>query len=217
MIKANFKVVKDDPHNDDQYLLGFYETEQDARNDMREMPSIYPSWIRTPQELVVKRVHPEMILCPVATDYSHYCRSLIPSDEWKRVMKSDASAEISANNMMCGFGGRTYYNLSKMIPKDWTVIDIGCAYNPQSYFFMYHKRHIAVEMPYCDSDFHFEFFKAPNTELMFKSGQEFIKDVLPTLDLDLEKTFAICNYVPSNECCEMVRKTFKNCFCYYPK
>lgn len=220
MIKANFKVVKDDPHNDDQYLLGFYETEQDARNDMREMPSIYPSWIRTPQELVVKRVHPEMILCPVATDYSHYCRSLIPSDEWKRVMKSDASAEISANNMMCGFGGRTYYNLSKMIPKDWTVIDIGASYGAQSYFFQSHSKYIAVE-PFKNDNYgwHFESFKANGTERYEMTAGEFIKEMLPKLKLDLNKTFAIANYTPNwfgENPIELVRSHFSNIWTFYP-
>ena len=185
-----------------------------AREAMYEMPKRCPSWIKSTRELVVKRIHPDMIACPVGTDYEHYLRWLIPDEEWKRVMNSDARAEIDHNNMTCGRG--TYYMLSKMIPKDWTVIDFGCAYNPQSYLFMYHQRHIAIEPQYMGEDFYFEYFQAPHTELLRMSGQAFIKWELPKMDLDLKKTFAICNYVPSDECCEMVRNVFTNVFTFYP-
>lgn len=214
MDKRTYKLVKQDQHNEDQYLLGFYETEMQAREAIRDMPAIYPHWIKSTMDLIVKRIHPDMIPCPVGTDYEHYLRWLIPDDEWKRVMDSDARAEISANNMTCGRG--TYYMLSKMIPKDWTVIDFGCAYNPQSYLFMYHQRHIAIEPPYIDKDFHFEYFKAPNTELLFMTGQDFLDNELHKLDLDLNKTFAIVNYVPSGACNLRVRDTFKNLWCFYP-
>lgn len=210
----NFKIVKPDKNNSDEYLVGFFETEMKARSALFEMPKKYPTWIKSHRELLVKRVNPEQIPRPVTTDYEHYLRSLIPDEEWKRVMQSDASAEIDANNMTCGRG--TYYMLSKMIPKDWTVIDFGCAYNPQSYFFKEHARHIAIEPPFVDNDFHFEFFRAPRTEVLYTTGQLFIKEILPELNLDLDKTFAICNYVPSDDCCKMVRETFKNCFTFYP-
>lgn len=213
----SWKLVKQDPNNDDQYLLGFFNSEQHAKDNIPFMMQKYGNWIKSKESIVVKRVNPEMILNPVATDYSHYIGSLIPDDEWKRVMKSDASAEIDINNCCCGFGGRTYYYLSKMIPKDWTVIDFGCAYNPQSYLFTQHARHIAIEPPQHDSDFHFEFFQAPNTELLFMTGQDFIEEGrYKTMDLNLDKTFAIVNFVPSGACNLMVRETFPNLWCYYP-
>ena len=104
----------------------------------------------------------------------HYVCSLIPDTEWARVvLHSDAGAEIQANSLMCG--GMTYYNLSRMIPKDWTVIDIGASYGAQSYLFQNHAKYIAVEPSWVSEDFHFEYFKAPNTELLFMTGQEFIE------------------------------------------
>ena len=216
MERKNYKLVRNDTYNSDQYLVGFYETEDAAQKARLNVIKEHPNWINSRDGLVVKRVNPDMILNPVATDYSHYIGSLIPDDEWKRVMQSDARAEIDINNCCCGFGGRTYYNLSKMIPKDWTVIDFGCAYNPQSYLFTQHARHIAIEPPQCDGDFHFEFFQAPNTELLFMTGQEFIQKELPKMNLDLDKTFAIVNFVPSGACNLMVRETFKNVWAYYP-
>lgn len=217
MVERNFKLVKQDEHNTDQYLIGFYKTESDAYSERLHTQKRHSEWIKSWKDLIVKRVDPDVIPDPVATDYAHYIRSLIPDEEWLRVMQSDAAAEIDSNNSVCGFGGRTYYNLSKMIPKEWTVIDIGCAYNPQSYLFTQHAKHIAVEPQYIGGyDFHFEYFQAPNTDLVFASGQKFIKKILPKMKLDLKRTFAICNFVPSDECCQMVRETFPNVFTFYP-
>ena len=211
--QKNWKLVVQDYRNNDQYLLGFYPSETDAKLAIPSVKQHYKEWIGN-REPIIKRVNPEMILNPVCTDYMHYVRSLIPDNEMKRVMDSDARAEICANDLMCG--GATYYYLSRMIPKDWTVIDFGCAYNPQSYLFQDHKRHIAIEPKWLDKDFHFEYFQAPNTELLFMTGQEFIENELPKLDLDLDKTFAFVNYVPSGACNLMVRETFKNIWAYYP-
>ena len=213
-MKGEWKVVKQDEHNSDQYLLGFYKTKDEALDARLSLQKQCPSWITSWKDLVVKLVDPEKIESPVCTDFEHYLRWLIPNDEWVRVMNSDASAEIDCNNMTCGRG--TYYYLSRMIPKDWTIIDIGCAYNPQSYLFQNHARHIAIEPVWNDKDFHFEYFKAPNTELLFMTGQEFIQKELPKMNLDLDKTFAIVNFVPSGACNLMVRETFKNVWAYYP-
>ena len=214
--QKNWKLVVQDYHNDDQYILGFYSTEAEARLAIPDVKKRNKGWLGN-RKPIIKRVNPEMILNPVCTDYMHYVRSLIPDKEMERVMMSDASAEICTDNLMCG--GATYYYLSRMIPKDWTVIDVGCAYNPQSYLFQGHKRHIAIEPKWLDKDFHFEYFQAPNTELLFMTGQEFIKNELPKMNLDLDKTFAICNYVPEwygENPMELVRHTFHNCYVYYP-
>ena len=216
MMKRIWKVVKQDEYNDDQYLCGFYETKDKADEAKLKMQYKYPLWIKSWKELVVKRVNIEMIHNPVATDYAHYIRSLIPDKEWQRVMESDAAAEIDSNNNVCGYGGRTYYNLSKMIPKDWTVLDFGCAYNPQSYLFTEHAKFVAIEPEILSSYYCYDHFQAPNTDFVFATGQKFIKDILPSMNLDLKHVFAICNFVPSDECCQMVRETFPNVFTFYP-
>lgn len=208
-----FKLVLPNEHNSDQDLFGFYPSVQAAKDAAPALEKKYASWVGD-RKLVVKYTDPEMICNRVGTDYEHFNRALIPNDEFARVMNSDASAEIDCNNMTCGCG--TYYYLSRMIPKHWTVIDIGCAYNPQSYLFQNHARHIAIEPVWNDKDFHFEYFKAPNTELLFMTGQEFIQKELPKMNLDLDKTFAIVNFVPSGACNLLARETFKNIYTYYP-
>ena len=214
--QKNWKLVLQDYWNDDQYLLGFFPSETDAKLAIPKLKQKYKDWIGN-REPIIKRVNPEMILNPVCTDYMHYVCSLIPSNEWQRVMKSDASAEITSDSIMCG--GATYYYLSRMIPKEWTVIDVGASYGAQSYLFKDHARYIAVEPFRSSDDWHFEDFKADGTERYQMTAGKFVKEVLPTLKLDLGKTFAICNYVPEwfgENPMELVRQTFHNCYVYYP-
>ena len=215
--EMKFKIVLINDKNDDQDLLGIFETEMQAQSAKPKIFMEHKRWIRNINNLVVKPIDPEKIYKPVCIDYMHYVFNMIPSDEWKRVMKSDASAEISCDNLMCG--GATYYYLSRMIPKDWTVVDVGASYGAQSYLFKDHARYIAVEPFESSDDWHFENFKADGTERYEMTAGKFIKGVLPTLNLDLNKTFAICNYVPEwfgEKPMELVRQTFTNCYVYYP-
>jgi hypothetical protein len=131
---------------------------------------------------------------------------LIPQSEWDKVM-AQPMCDIDA-----GFLGfvDVYEALSKIIPKHFTVIDLGCGYNPQSYFFTGHKRYIAVD--------NFEDrirFCAPNCVMYEGSIEDFLKN---PFTFNLQETFAICSYVPSwgGDNGKMVREAFPNLFVYYP-
>lgn len=131
---------------------------------------------------------------------------LLPKDQIERVL----------NQEMCDidleFLGFTdiYYHLSQIIPKHFTVVDLGCAYNAQCFYFTDHKKYIAVDVTMN------EVFKSDNCILVNRSIQAFIKFNNGRLNLD--ETFAICSYVPPwyNDNTKLVRETFKNCFVYYP-
>ncbi len=97
----------------------------------------------------------------------------------------------------------TYFYLSKIIPLHWTVIDFGCAYNPQAYFFRNHKKYIAVDNG-VEEIFCFE-----NTIRFNGSISDYLKQ-----EPDTEEVFAICNNVTSKDT-ELVRKYYPNCFIYY--
>lgn len=103
-----------------------------------------------------------------------------------------------------------YKNLAKIIPEHFTVIDLGCAYNAQSFCFPYHKQVIAVDVSDCIK------FRASNCKIFEMTIEQFIKDHLQ--EFDLEETFAICSYVPpwGGDNIKMVREAFKNVFAYYP-
>jgi len=103
-----------------------------------------------------------------------------------------------------------YKSLSEIIPKHFTIVDLGCAYNPQCFYFTEHKKYVAVDVSDCVK------FQSDNCEIYEKRIEDFISQDLNKFDL--EETFAICSYVPSwgGDNGEMVRKAFKNCFVYYP-
>src|SRR3990167_1722897 len=99
----------------------------------------------------------------------------------------------------------TYYYLAKIIPLNWTVIDFGCAYNPQAYFFRKHKKFIGVDFGIRER------CKFENTELFEGKISDYLKGKPQS-----HKVFAICNNVPSPET-KLVREYFEDCFIFYTK
>ena len=132
---------------------------------------------------------------------------LLPKDQADRVF-NQKMADIEPDFL--GFVD-IYYHLSKIIPLHFTVVDLGCAYNPQCFYFTEHKEYIAV-----DSFEDTERFKADNCTIYEMTIKEFILKHI--LSLNIEETFAICSYVPPwhNDNMELTRKYFKNVFTYYP-
>lgn len=145
-------------------------------------------------------------------NYEQICKylyDLIPKEEWKRM--EGTLGEMSSDFL--GFCD-TYYHLSMLIPKDWTIIDFGAGHNPQSYFFTEHKKYIAVN-PMSDIAEENGMFCPPNCEIYRMTTGEFLK----TVDYPKSKVFAICNYVPNwhgEDSMGLVRKNFKNCYTFYP-
>ena len=136
-----------------------------------------------------------------------YLHSLIPKEEWERVSKE---AEIYPE-FSCF--ADTYYHLSQVIPKDYTVIDFGAAYNAQAYFFTKHKKFIAVNPMSVTGDN--GMFQPDNCDIYRMTTGEFLKKV----DYPKSKVFAICNYVPNwhwEDSIELVHKNFRNVYTFYP-
>lgn len=139
---------------------------------------------------------------------SKYLYSLIPKEEWESVSRE---AEIYPD--FCCFAD-TYYHLSQVIPKDYTVIDFGAAYNAKAYFFTKHKKFIAVNPPSVPGDN--GMFKPFNCEIYRLTTGEFLKTYGNFPD---EKVFAICNYVPNwhgEDSIDLVHKNFRNVYTFYP-
>ncbi len=113
----------------------------------------------------------------------------------------------------CTFMGFTeiYDNLAKIIPKHFTIVDLGCAYAPQAFYFRKHKRYIGVNLG------EFKRFSFKNTKFWIGKIGEFIESE-DYQKLDLDKTFAICSYVPPwhGDNIEITRANFRNVFTYYP-
>ena len=132
----------------------------------------------------------------------HPLIKVIPRWQIKEVFSQD---RCDIDGEFLGFTD-IYENLSKIIPKYMTVIDFGCAYAPQAYYFTKHFKYIGVDSEPMTQ------FSTHNSEFFIMSIQNFIKNEKYIKEI----SFAICSYVPDFDAQELVRNTFPNTFVYYP-
>lgn len=92
----------------------------------------------------------------------------------------------------------------EQIPEDFTVIDFGCNQAVQSCYFEHCKKYIGVD---CAVPIEYR-FPTQNAEYYNTTIQDFIKNIMPTMQLDLNKIYAICSYVPDEEAQKLVADTF---------
>ena len=134
----------------------------------------------------------------------------------------------------------TYKKVSDTLPKNFSVIDVGCYLGVQGDYFKDFDSYIGVE-PECISKltkyvgvsdigeplFETEevkisdyFLEQDNASFYAVTGQEFISDILPKLYeekvLDPEKTFCICSAVPDEKLQRLVKDTFRYFRVTYP-
>ena len=133
----------------------------------------------------------------------------IPKEEVERLFKKNYRMAGNCCEDFMGFT-KVYKSLLPIIPKHFTIIDLGCCYAPQSYYFKDYKTYIGVDT------LEEERFGTENTIHYRMSIQEFIKMELPMLGLDLKQCFAICSYVPDDEATKLAREKFPNILVYYP-
>jgi len=131
---------------------------------------------------------------------------LIPKDQFDRVFKQDM---CDIDTEFLGFTDK-YLALAGIIPKFWTIVDLGCAYSPQAFIFKDHKAYVGVDVGVRER------FKAPNTTHYTMTIAQFINDHIG--DFDPNQTFAICSYVPPwyDDNMALARTHFKNVFTFYP-
>ena len=133
---------------------------------------------------------------------------LIPIKEIERVFKGTASAELSYDFLCMD---EVYKAVREFVPTSWTILDLGCGYAAQAYYFLDYPKYIAVGLPAMEGMIRFH---TDNMELYEMSIQEYIQKYIETLDC--RKTFAICSYVPDDNARNLVRECFPNCLVYYP-
>lgn len=130
----------------------------------------------------------------------------IPQKEYKEII---SQCECELDFSFLGFI-QVYNSILDFVPKYYTIIDLGCYLAAQSYFFKDYKQYIGVDS--CD----LIRFSPKNSKHYVKTIQEFINNDLPSLNLNLKTTFAICSFVPDDDAIELARKTFNNILVYYP-
>lgn len=183
LIPYNWKVVLRDALGN-EHLMSFCNDMKEAKTKMA-MAEVEITKNNACGELALKAVNPEWIPDPIKTDYTMFVRSLIPDTDWERIKQIPSITDFFDNDH-----GRMkdYYLLSKIIPKYYTVINFGCSNNAQSYLFTQHKKYIAVDTAE-------EQLRAPSTTYYQISAKKFINDIMPQLNLNMQKTFAICSNV----------------------
>lgn len=140
---------------------------------------------------------------------------IIPKDQAETIFKL-FNYEIGPEFM--GFID-IYRSLSEIIPKHFTVIDFGCSYAPQCFYFEDHKQYVGVDASGCylpgikTLDIRFE---ASNTVHYQMTIKEYIDKF--RYNTDDVQIFAICSYVPPwyGGSVEHVLKAYRNVFTYYP-
>lgn len=133
---------------------------------------------------------------------------LIPKSEIERVFtESDTAGAELAPDFLCFED--VYEEVAKHADKDTTIIDFGCAYAPQAFWFTGCKKYIGIN-PHFGNDVR---FKTDNSEIVLMTGQEFI--MWMDEKADLSKVIAVCSYVPDNELQRMVADRFPYCYVVY--
>lgn len=130
----------------------------------------------------------------------------IPREEIDRVFtESDTAAADMDFTFLCF--EEVYQKVKEHCNENTIILDFGCAYGPQAVYFTDCDKYIGIDlpMPMGEKEVRFEF---SNTEYFIMSGQKFIKEVLPTLNLDKENIVAVCSYCPDTELQQMVANTF---------
>jgi hypothetical protein len=97
----------------------------------------------------------------------------------------------------------TYFYLSKIIPKERIIVDLGCAYAFQAYYFRKHAGYIGVD---CAD---FPKLKTDNSRHYLMSIDEFAEKEAAKI----ENPFAICNYCSTNT--NLIRSTFEDIYVFY--
>lgn len=127
------------------------------------------------------------------------------------------SLEAVLNQPQCDIDGEflgfvdIYEHLAEIIPLAYTVIDLGCAYAPQAYYFRGHKKYIGVDIARKDEPR--VVFMTDNMEYHDNGIEEFLENYE-----HVDKEFAICSYVPNSISNNMTlaKEHFQNVFTYYP-
>jgi hypothetical protein len=123
-----------------------------------------------------------------------------------------------------------YEALSRIIPKHFTVFDVGCAYMFQAYYFRDHVKYVGIDVPPATDEERTEFpcaecfdldarLKTPNSVYCpsrISCPEQLMAIKTKEADTVNSPSFAICSYVPGS-IGNMVRKVFPNCFVYYPE
>lgn len=135
----------------------------------------------------------------------------IPNEEIKKVFDESLTASAELDHSFLAFE-EVYKGIVNFVPKHKIIVDLGCAYAFQAYYFKDYKQYIGIDCGFCSDSGR---YKTANTIFYNMTIQDFCKKVIDE-NWNLNDVFAICSYVPDDEARDCARKTFPNCLVYYP-
>lgn len=124
--------------------------------------------------------------------------------QWRRVL---GQPDCDIDEVFLGFL-EVYDAASRCIPRDFTVLDLGCAFAAQCWLFEGHARYVGVGP--ADN----ERFSAPNSVHAVATIQAFIAQNAALCARD--DVAAVCSYVPDFAATELAARTFAHCLVVYP-
>ena len=136
---------------------------------------------------------------------------IIPRDKINDVFCISKTVSAECGHSFLGFE-EVYKAATLFAPKNKVVIDFGCAYAFQSWYFRDYKKYIGVD---CGTRPE-EVLRTDNSEFYHMTIQEFCRKYFPKLGYSLDDVFAICSYVPDDDARNLVRTYFPHCLVYYP-
>ena len=137
--------------------------------------------------------------------------NLIPREKIDHVFETSPTAGAELDYTFLGFEN-IYKAVTLFAPKDKVIIDFGCGYAFQSWYFRDYVKYIGVD----NRTTYLDVLETDNSQFYFTSIQNFTRKIFPRLGLWPEDVFAICSYVPDREARKLVRETFPYCLVYYP-
>lgn len=142
---------------------------------------------------------------------SEFCElfQMIPKEKIDNMFENSNTLGAECDYTFLGFE-EVYKAVTLFVPKSKVIIDLGCAYAFQSWYFRDYRKYIGVDAHIADV------LETENSEFHITSIQNFIKHVFPKLGHSIDEVFAVCSYVPDKNAREMVRNFFPHCLVYYP-
>lgn len=136
---------------------------------------------------------------------------IIQREKIEYIFKTSETVSAECDYTFLGFE-QVYKAVTLFVPKSKIIIDCGCGYAFQSWYFREYRKYIGIDNATCSSDV----LETENSKFFFTSIQDFIRNVFPGMRYELEDVFAVCSYVPDENAREMVRNYFPYCLVYYP-
>lgn len=133
----------------------------------------------------------------------------IPIEKLDEAFEHSETVAAEADATFLGFE-EVYKAVTLFVPKSKIIIDLGCSYAFQAWYFRDYKKYIGVDS-YADY-----MLQTENAEYHHTTIQRFIQEIFPTLGISKEQVFTVCSYVPDEEARQMVKEFFPYCLVYYP-